>query len=119
MGVIQYACNRYSDRNDYSSGLDTQTLINLRDYLSSNSSGLRNYAHGRRKGLRISSALAESAMSHLLNQRMGKRQPICWSAKGAHLLLQVRWAVLDNRLDWMNSFANGTQIFRHQQPAPL
>ena len=76
-------------------------LINLRDYLRSDWSGLRNYAEDRRNRLRISSALAESAMSHLVNQRMGKRQPMRWSATGAHFILQVRCAVLDNRLLWM------------------
>jgi hypothetical protein len=38
-------------------------------------------------------APAESGMSHLVNQRMGERQPMCWTAEGAHLLLQVRCAV--------------------------
>jgi hypothetical protein len=38
-------------------------------------------------------------MSHLVNQRMGKRQPMCWSLEGAYFLLQVRCAVLDGRLE--------------------
>jgi hypothetical protein len=38
-------------------------------------------------------------MSHLVNQRMGKRQPMRWSAEGAHQLLQVRRAVLDRRFE--------------------
>jgi len=46
-------------------------------------------------------------MSHLINQRMGKRQAMRWSAEGAHLLLQVRCAVLDDRLD---------TLFREQYP---
>jgi hypothetical protein len=74
-------------------------LVNLRDYLCSNWSGLTNYARDHHEGMRISSAPAESAMSHLVNQRMGKRQPMRWSSEGPHLLLQVRCAVLDNRLD--------------------
>jgi hypothetical protein len=49
-------------------------LVNLRDYLCRNWSGLTNYARDHRHGMRISSAPAESAMSHLVNQRMGKRQ---------------------------------------------
>ena len=65
-------------------------MLDLRDYLCRNQVALRNYAQDRRNGLRISSALAESAMSHLVNERMGKRQPMRWSAEGAHLLLQVR-----------------------------
>ena len=52
------------------------------------------YARDRRHGLRISSVPAESAMSHLVNQRMGNHQPMRWSSEGAHLLLQVRCAVL-------------------------
>jgi hypothetical protein len=57
--------------------------------------GLTNYARENHQGMRISSAPAESGMSHLVNQRMGKRQPMRWSSEGAHLLLQVRCAVLD------------------------
>jgi hypothetical protein len=61
-------------------------MIDLRDYLRSNWNGFRNYAFERRQGWKISRVLAESAMSHLVNQRMGKRQPMRWSAEGAHLL---------------------------------
>ncbi len=38
-------------------------------------------------------------MSHVVNQRMGKLQPMCWTAEVAHLLLQGRCAVLDGKLD--------------------
>jgi hypothetical protein len=44
----------------------------------------------------------------------GKRQPMCWSAEGAHLLLQVRCAVLDNRLDTL--FGKSTRSFVDQPP---
>ena len=94
-----------------------QHIIDLRDYLRSNRSGLKNYALERRKGRRISSALAESVMSHLVNQRMGKRQPMRWSCEGAHLLLQVRCAVLDKQLDTL--FREWHPNFRKQQAAPL
>lgn len=60
-----------------------QHMIDLRDYLRSNRNGLRNYAAETRQGRRISSAIAESAMSHFVNQRMGKPQPMRWSAEGA------------------------------------
>ena len=74
-------------------------LIDLRDYLLNIQKNLTNYGKARRDGLRISSAPAESGMNHLINQRMGKHQPMRWSADGAHLLLQVRGAVLDHRLE--------------------
>ncbi len=73
--------------------------LDLRDYLVNNQTSLTNYAYAYRNGLRISSAPAESGMSHVVNQRMGKLQPMCWTAEGAHLLLQVRCAVLDGKLD--------------------
>jgi hypothetical protein len=92
-------------------------MLDLRDYLCRNQVALRNYAQDRRKGLRISSALAESAMSHLVNERMGKRQPMRWSAEGAHLLLQVRCAVLDNPLEML--FREWLPKFRRQTPPPL
>jgi hypothetical protein len=94
-----------------------QHLMDLRDYLRSNWSALTNYAADRRKGMRISSALAESVMSHLVNQRMGKRQPMRWSCEGAHLLLQVRCAVLDQRLDRL--FREWHPKFRNQLAPPL
>ena len=74
-------------------------LLDLRDYLVNNQASLTNYAHAYRHGLRISRAPAESGMSHIVNQRLGKRQPMCWSLDGAHRLLQVRCAVLDGRLE--------------------
>jgi len=94
-----------------------QHMIDLRDYLRSNRNGLRNYAAETRRGRKISSALAESAMSHVVNQRMGKRQPMRWSAEGAHLLLQVRCAVLNHRLD--NLFREWHPDFRKQRAIPL
>ena len=38
-------------------------------------------------------------MNHVVNQRMGKRQPIRWSLEGSHLLLKVRCAMLHDRLE--------------------
>jgi hypothetical protein len=90
-------------------------LRDLRDYLVNNQTSLTNYAHAHRNGLRISSAPAESGMSHVINQRMGKRQPMCWTAEGAHLLLQVRCAVLDGRLDAL--FRERYPRFRLTSPA--
>jgi hypothetical protein len=93
-----------------------QHIIDLRDCLWSNWSGLRNYAAERRKGLKISSAPAES-LSHLVNQRVGKRQPMRWSSEGTHLLWQVRCAVVDKRLDTL--FREWCTNFRKQLATPL
>jgi hypothetical protein len=74
--------------------------VELRRYLRNNSRGLINYGLAWRNGRRISTAPAESgSMGHLVKERMGRGKPIRWSANGANLLLQVRCAVLDDRLD--------------------
>src|SRR5271156_3298399 len=90
-------------------------LLDLRNYLVSNQGGLTNYAHAYRHGLRISSAPAESGMNHLVNERMGKHQHMRWSADGAHLLLQVRCAVIDGRLEEL--FRERYPMFRVLAPA--
>ena len=53
----------------------------------------------RRDGRRISTAMAESVMNHLINRRLSKRQQMRWSMKGAHCVLQVRVEMLDGRLE--------------------
>jgi len=90
-------------------------IRDLRDYLVNNQTSLTNYAYAYRNGLRISSAPSESGMSHVVNQRMGKLQPMCWTAEGAHLLLQVRCAVLDGKLD--APFREWYPRFRLKSPA--
>jgi len=56
------------------------------------------YAARYRAGLAISSATAESAVNELVSARMAKRRQMRWSEQGAHLLVQVRAAVLNGTL---------------------
>jgi hypothetical protein len=68
-------------------------------YLTSQSAWLVNYAERHRAGLRVGTALTEAAANFLVNQRMNKAQQMRWSRRGADLLLQVRCAVLNGKLD--------------------
>jgi hypothetical protein len=93
-----------------------QHLFDLHEYLKNNWKSLTNYAYAYRRGLRISSAPAESGMAHLVNQRMGKKQSMRWSAEGAHQLLQVRCAALDGQLanffrEWFTAFRENPGSF--------
>lgn len=93
-----------------------QHLFDLHEYLKNNWKSLTNYAYAYRHGLRISSAPAESGIAHLVNQRMGKKQSMRWSAEGAHQLLQVRCAVLDGQLanffrEWFPGFRENPGSF--------
>jgi hypothetical protein len=72
-------------------------------------------AYGRRyrKGQSISSAMAESAVNQVINARMCKRQQMRWTPRGAHLLAQVRCAVLnDDAAENLNAYevANAYQV---------
>jgi hypothetical protein len=71
----------------------------LRTYLRKGRSGLQDYRRAHRQCIRIASAPAESGMAHLVNQRMGKRQSMRWKSESSHLLLLVRCAILDNKLE--------------------
>ena len=81
---------------------DASTLIwnvgKLLGYLGSNKRYLVPYAARYRAGLPISSATAESAVNELVSTRMAKGQQMRWSEQGAHLLVQVRAAVLNGTL---------------------
>jgi hypothetical protein len=64
-------------------------------YVLRNSSEPVAYGHRYRMGQSISSAMAESAVNQVINARMCKLQQMRWSPRGAHLLAQVRCAVLN------------------------
>jgi len=70
----------------------------LLTYVRSNQSAIINYGARFRSGRRIASSLAESAVNSLVARRMVKKQQMQWSKRGAHLLLQVRAAVLNGDL---------------------
>ncbi len=70
----------------------------LDGYLTSQSAWLVNYAERHRAGLRIGTAITEGTANFLVNRRMNKSQQMCWSRRGADLLLQVRCAVYNGTL---------------------
>ena len=74
---------------------------NLREifwYLESNERYMVNYSRRHRKGLPISSAMAESAVNQVVSIRFAKKQQMRWSDEGAHLLAQVRVHALNGDL---------------------
>jgi hypothetical protein len=70
----------------------------LRAYIANNTDALIDYGQRYRAGKPVSSSRAESTVNQLVNARMNKRRQMRWSPQGAHRVLQVRAAVLDNRL---------------------
>ncbi|NPT58280.1 hypothetical protein GNZ13_27895 [Paraburkholderia sp. 5N] len=52
-----------------------------------------NYGARHRKGLPISSSIAESAVNQVVSHRMAKKRQMRWTDEGAHCVAQVRVAV--------------------------
>ncbi|WP_139142966.1 ISKra4 family transposase [Janthinobacterium sp. HH100] len=67
-------------------------------YIRNNTDSLVNYGARYRKGLPISSSIAESAVNLVVSQRMAKKRQMRWTDEGAHCLAQVRVAVLNGEL---------------------
>jgi hypothetical protein len=68
-------------------------------YLESNGQYLVNYGWRYRRGMPISSSIAESAVNEVVSLRCAKKRQMRWTNKGAHLLVQVRVAVLNGDLN--------------------
>ncbi|MFD2055055.1 hypothetical protein ACFSQT_18960 [Mesorhizobium calcicola] len=66
--------------------------------IHSNRGAIVNYGKRYRAGLRVASALAESAVNSLVSKRMVKKQQMRWSPHGAHMLMQVRTAEINGEL---------------------
>jgi hypothetical protein len=73
-------------------------LCDLEWYLRKNAKGIINYQEWWRSGRRISTSAVEGTVNRLIGRRMCKSQQMCWTKRGAHLLLQVRCAVLNGDL---------------------
>jgi hypothetical protein len=73
-------------------------VADLADYLRQNAAGIVNYQSWKRRGWRISTSGVEATVNRLIGRRLGKAQQMCWSKRGAHLLLQVRCALLNEQL---------------------
>jgi hypothetical protein len=67
-------------------------------YLESNSRFLVNYGWRYRRGMPISSSIAESAVNEVVSLRCAKKRQMRWTDKGAHLLVQVRVVALNGEL---------------------
>ena len=73
-------------------------VMELSTYLNYNKPAVINYARRRLRGRAVSTSRAEGLVNDIANIRVGKRQRMRWSPRGAHRVATVRAAVLDGRL---------------------
>ena len=70
----------------------------LLTYIRLNRTAIVDYGARYRSGRRIATSLAESPVNSLVAKRMVKNQQMRWSQRGAHLMLQVRTAMINGTL---------------------
>lgn len=85
-------------QDDFSAARLNSLGQQLLTYIRSNRSSLVDYGARYRAGRRISTSLVESAVNSLVAKRMVKNQQMRWSLSGAHLMLQVRAAMVNGNL---------------------
>ena len=68
-------------------------------YLASNLDSLIDHRVWQQAGWRISTAFVESSINRIVGRRMCKSQHMRWSRIGAHNVVQVGVALLNNELD--------------------
>ncbi|MGY2897046.1 hypothetical protein ACVWZX_005092 [Deinococcus sp. UYEF24] len=77
-------------------------------HIGNNKAYMVNYGERYRAGERISTGFVESTVNQVISKRFVKKQSMGWTARGAHLLLQIRTRVLNNELE---------NLFRQWYPA--
>jgi hypothetical protein len=82
-------------RENYEDSTLYWNLRRLYFYVENNAGTLVNYGARYRKGMAISSSIAESAVNQVVSHRMAKKQQMRWTDEGAHCLAQVRVADLN------------------------
>jgi hypothetical protein len=73
-------------------------VLELSAYLQANANAVVDYQAWRGNGRRISTSGVEATVNRLIGRRLGEDQHMCWTKRGAHLLLQVRCALLNEEL---------------------
>jgi len=97
--VMHHFQGEHAQRKSIAPSRKLWTALQALDgYLTGQSDWLVNYAKRHRAGLRVGTAITEGTANFLVNRRMNKSQQMCWSRRGADLLLQVRCAVYNGTL---------------------
>ncbi|HUB44279.1 MAG TPA: hypothetical protein VMB73_04780 [Acetobacteraceae bacterium] len=76
-----------------------KALTALETYVSGLADQIIDYASARLDDEPFSTSPTEGALQWLLHRRMGARQQMRWSPRGAHLMLQVRTAAVNATLE--------------------
>ena len=102
--LVHFAC--HAENVAYSGAEPEQVVMRdllrhcseLRGYVRNNRTSIVSYHRRYHSDRPVSTSRAEGCVDEIANARMGKRQRMRWSPRGAHRVAVVRAAVLDDRL---------------------
>jgi hypothetical protein len=83
-------------------------------YIVVNQPLIPNYGERWRNQEAIATGFVESAVNQIVSKRFSKKQQMQWTKKSAHLVLQMRTQVLDERLE--DTFRDWYPDFRTKPP---
>ena len=83
-------------------------------YVVINEALIPNYGERWRNEEAIATGFVESAVNQIVSKRFAKKQQMQWTKKSAHLVLQMRTQVLDERLE--ETFRDWYPDFRTKPP---
>jgi 6-phosphogluconate dehydrogenase (decarboxylating) len=83
-------------------------------YIAVNQPLIANYGERWRNEEAIATGFVESAVNQIVSKRFSKKQQMQWTKKSAHLVLQMRTQVLDERLE--DTFRDWYPDFRTKPP---
>jgi len=83
-------------------------------YVVVNEALIPNYGERWRNEESIATGFVESAVNQIVSKRFSKKQQMQWTKKSAHLVLQMRTQVLDERLE--DTFRDWYPDFRTKRP---
>jgi hypothetical protein len=92
-----------------------KALVALETYVSGLADLIIDYASARLDDEPFSTSPTEGAVQWLLHRRMGARQQMRWSPRGAHLMLQVRTAIVNGTFSRrsVNAQSHRRMTFQH------
>src|SRR4051812_12178068 len=96
-----------------------KTTAGLVTYIENNVAALADYSERWDHGEIISTAFAESTVNLVVSKRFAKKQPMQWSKKGAHRLLQTRTCTLNGTLRDLFTTWYPAMPANDVQPTPL
>jgi hypothetical protein len=76
-----------------------QSIDKLEDYVTSSKTRMIDYGARQSSGRRVSTSLVEGGADFIVNARMGRKQHMRWSSRGAFQILQARTADINGLLE--------------------